>query len=203
MNFDEEPPIVDFKDPSFILQNLQIDKYYEQAKNYSTATRNNVVEAICYQVSFYVMCTLKAFEDSDLTPTILIYGTGVIGSRIVDSLVKCGCTPYLLVFVRDPEAYKKWTELGLRASTKLDVECRVDIVVMSSNLASFGQICRDIGKNVCPHTAFITSTFGLQRRRVYSILKLSSVFRTYFDISLFADKNPPQTSQILVPRGAC
>ena len=192
MDFDDQLPVIDFKDPNFILQNLKIEKNFEQAKNYSTATRNNVVEAICYQMCFYVMCTLKSFEDSDLTPMILVYGTGVIGSRIVDALVKYGCTPYMLIFVRDPEAYKKWTAMGLKSTTKLTADDRIDIVVMSSNLASFSQICRDIGSNVYPHTAFITSTFGLQRRRIYSILKLASVFRTYFDVSMFADNNPPK-----------
>jgi hypothetical protein len=146
--------------------------------------RSLAVEVICNQVLFLTMCALRAFCGVISAPRILIYGPGYVGGRVVDRLIEHGCAPMLRVFVRNALALHKWRAKSLKASdsiTKLLRAGTFEVVINCSNYASFVQFTRDMLGKVSPKTCVITASFGLQRSRLYQILKTPCVFRTFVE----------------------
>lgn len=92
----------DVKDPDFVLQNLDIcneDRIYNNPP-FTIRSKQRLAEIVASQVCFYVMCALKAFIGSEMAPSIVIIGTGTIGSAIIEALYGCGCQPYMYIYAR-------------------------------------------------------------------------------------------------------
>lgn len=163
--------------------------------------RARAVDAICDQVLFLTMCALRAFCGVISAPRVLIYGPGFVGGRVVDRLIEHGCGPMLRVFVRNALALHKWRAKGLKASDSIAKLLRAgtfEIVINCSNYASFVQFTRDLLGRVSPKTCLITASFGLQRSRLYQILKTPCVFRTFverIDVARYVpdSKSPPRS----------
>lgn len=172
---------VDFTSPEYILQNIRYQGNFESFDNFSSETRSRVIQNICDQVCFYIGCVLKSFRDVERAPTIWIYGAGFLGSCIIDSLCECGCKPLLKIFARDEMVIQSWKEKGIKAATKLKEGQFIDIVIICSNLASFSQFCRDMSDFVSPKTCIISTSFGLQRSRLFNIMRTPGIFRTYVE----------------------
>jgi hypothetical protein len=103
---------------------------------------------------------------------------------VVDRLIEHGCGPMLRIFVRNALALHKWRAKSLKASdsiTKLLRAGTFEVVINCSNYASFVQFTRDMLGKVSPKTCLITASFGLQRSRLYQILKTPCVFRTFVE----------------------
>jgi hypothetical protein len=172
---------VDFTSPDYILQNIKYEDNFETFDNFSSTVRARVIRNICDQVCFYVANVLKAFTESERLPTIWIYGAGYLGSSVIESLCECGCMPMLKIFARDEMVINLWREKGIKAVKRLKEGQFVDIMIICSNLASFSQFCRDISDFVSPKSCFITTVFGLQRCRLFNILRTPGIFRTFVE----------------------
>lgn len=172
---------VDFTSPDYILQNIQYEDNFETFENFSASMRARVIQNICDQVCFYIACILKSFTECERPPTIWIYGAGYLGSSVIESLCDCGCKPMLKIFARDEMVIKSWKERGIKAVKRLNEGQFIDIMIICSNLASFSQFCRDVSDFVSPKTCIITTVFGLQRCRLFNILRTPGIFRTFVE----------------------
>lgn len=175
-----------YLDPNFILQNLTIcstEKLYDQPP-FTIRAKQRIAEILSLQVVFYVMLCLKSFIGCDLPPTIVIIGTGTIGNAIIELLTACGCQPYLSIYSRSDVAAKQWRERGYKSHhhiSRLMKTVIADIVIFAFNLQSFPSVCRQIIDIVTPHTVCINAVFGLSRKRIYRVLRINTVFRTYVE----------------------
>lgn len=184
---DLEEDIVDYKSTDFILQNLNIPKYYD--KTDISQSREKVIETICDQMLFFVMCILKGYLKSVKSPKIYIFGAGYVGSCIIEVLRLHGCGPLLRIFVRNENSIQQWRNKGLKAVSKIKRSAVIDLIIVSSNLASFSALCKTFQTLVGPHTAVLTCTFGLQRRRIFHILNTPCVLRCFVEPQLKIDDN--------------
>ena len=103
------------------------------------------------------------------------------GSSVIESLCECGCKPLLKIFARDETAVKSWREKGFRAASQLQEGKFVDVMIICSNLSSFSQLCRDISDFVSPKTCLISTVFGLQRCRIFNVLRTPAIFRSFVE----------------------
>jgi hypothetical protein len=172
---------LDYTSPAFILQNINLEENFEVFENFSSDMRLRVIKNICDQVCFYVSCVLKAFLRSERAPSIVIYGAGFLGSTIINALAACGCRPFLRVFTRDKATIRIWQNQGIKASSKLKEGSFIDILILSSNLSSFVQFCRDLSSHISPKTFIISTVFGLRRKRLFNILGTPGIFKTFVE----------------------
>jgi hypothetical protein len=145
-------------------------------------SRKQLCKSVSLQVCFYVACALRSFIDKTRAPVLLVLGAGHSGSIVVEMLVKCGCAQFLRIHCRGDYSAKHWTAKKLQSDTSLEGLLqgqKADIVVLCSPLSSFSTIGRILRRYVAPNTFLISTTFGLTRRRICSVLHISSVFRTY------------------------
>jgi hypothetical protein len=115
-------------------------------------------------------------------PTIVIFGAGHSGSVLIDYLVECKLGPCLRIFARGDFATKHWSGKNLQSSSSLaDLlgHNKADIVVMCSGMSSFGSISRFLIPFVSRATFFISSCFGLSRKRIYNSIRTTNIFRTF------------------------
>ena len=174
------PNDIDFTSLSFILQNLQIgneDIYSDPTL--TITSRDYISRSTCLQICFYISLALKSFKRP---PIILLFGAGHTGSILVDHLVSFELNSYLRIFARGDYATKYWKGRKLHASSSLPEllkESKADIVIMCSGMSSFGFICRSLGPFVSRATFFISSCFGLSRKRIFNSLRTPNIFRTY------------------------
>ena len=179
-NNQEFPSEIDFTSRTFILQNLQLAKEDIYADPTLTITsRDYISRSTCLQICFYISLALKSFTRP---PIILLFGAGHTGSILVDHLVSFRLDSCLRIFARGDYATKYWKSKKLHASSSLPEllgENKADIVVMCSGMSSFGFICRSLIPFVSRATFFISSCFGLSRKRIFNSLRTPNVFRTY------------------------
>jgi hypothetical protein len=189
---------VDYKNPAFILQNLSSLKFDAIGTEPDLLMRNQTIKHICAQVCFYTMCALRAFQGVIKAPRILIYGAGVVGSKIIEHLVEHGCISMLRVYLRNEKAVEKWKHRGIKASdtiSKLLKAGTFEIVITTANAASFAQFTRDLFGKISSKTCVISAVFGLQRTRIYQLLKTPCVFRT------FTERSDVLTGQSIILNG--
>ena len=173
---------LDFTSPDFILRNIDHKKQFSEFNILNEECRERMIRTSCDQVCFYVLCALKSYELNGEIPTIVVYGgRGVMGTYIIDALIACGCKPFLLIFARDPEIAKKWVSSGVRSTVSFDVKSKIDILIYSSNIMSFNQMCRDVGRNLKSTTFVISAVFNLQRKRIYNLYHTPNIVRTYVE----------------------
>jgi hypothetical protein len=182
---------LDYTSPAFILQNINLEERFEVFENFSSDMRLRVIRNICDQVCFYVSCVLKAFLRSERAPSIVIYGAGFLGSTIINALAACGCRQFLRVFTRDKSTIRIWQNQGIKASSKLKDGSFIDILILSSNLSSFVQFCRDLSSHISPKTFIISTVFGLRRMRLFNILGTPGIYKTFVERKVAL---PPQES---------
>jgi len=185
---DVEP---NYLDPNFILQNLAIcstEKLYDQPP-FTIRAKQRLAEIVSLQAVFYTMLCLKAFIGCDMAPSIVIIGTGTIGTAIIDLLTKCGCQPYMYIYSRSDVAAKQWRDRGYKSHhiiSRLLRGVNADIFIFAFNLQSFPSVCRQIIDMVTPQSACINTIFGLNRKRILRVLRINTVYRTYVEAAVIS-----------------
>jgi hypothetical protein len=111
-------------------------------------------------------------------------GTGFIGSTILKQLIDNECKPLIRIYSRGDAQTQHWSHKQVKCGTSISKLLKnhpADIIIMNSELTSTNTICKQLLPHIKPYTFFITSTFGLQRTRLFSLLKIPTIFRTYQD----------------------
>lgn len=179
---DEEILNEDLASEEYILRNISLARDCFVDISNCLKSRREISALISQQVQFYVFLLLRGYDVLKRSPTILIFGSGQIGTRIVNDLCEVGCSQHLRIYTRGDEGSKYWKSRGLRASTSIPKLLNgefADIVIISSPLASFSAMARLLSPAVTLTSAVIFCTLGLQRRRLLSMLKCPTIFRTY------------------------
>lgn len=172
---------IDFKSPEFIFRNLTTLNIADEdiAEEENLRDRISTIGAILAQVCFYTLCTLRAYQG-------VIKAPGVVGTHIVNTLIQYGCGSMLRIYVRNNLQLGKWREKGIKASdavSKLLKAGTFEIVISTANAASFSQFTRDLFGKISPKTCIISAVFGIQRTRIYQLLKTPCVFRVFVERS--------------------
>jgi hypothetical protein len=191
---DDDNKFVNFQDPSFILKNIVYEDSFEVHSSFSIPARSNLIECMCDQICFYVMCAYRAHHLAALTsafsleeklkikpPGILVYGSGVVAECVLEALADMGCAPFIKVFSRDVASAKEWARKGYRSTVEMRTGYEIDILLICSNLCSFSQLCRDLSQFLTPKTFIISNVFCLQRKRMYNLFGTPGIVRTYVE----------------------
>jgi len=175
--------------PAALLQNLLIassDCFADSSHN--GAARHASAQVISSQIGFYVACLLRGFEARQIPtpPNIVVVGAGFIGGSVIELLMSNGLTPFLHVFCRGDMAAQRWRRRGLNSSPSLarlmkDCGGKADVFILCSGVSGFASVTKLVLPFLTPATFVITSTFGLQRKRIFSALQTRGVFRTYLE----------------------
>lgn len=180
---DEDDP----KLPQTMIMNLDIagKDIFDDETNLN-ASRIAASTVITQQVAFYVACALRGFYNRlvPAAPLILIYGGGLIGQRVVDSLVSMKCGEMLYIYTRGDLRAKYWRSKGLKSSpsmTRLLKGNKVDVVVLLAGMSSFQNMTKLLIPNMTRSTCVINAAYGLERRRFFALLRTPTVFRTYVE----------------------
>lgn len=186
MNQDEKED--DPNSPAFLLQNLNIavtDCFADSSHN--GAARHAAAKIISSQIAFYVACLLRGFESRPIPvpPVILVVGAGFIGTSVIELLMAHELTSFLHVFCRGDLSAQQWRRRGLKSSpsmTRLMKDSsKADIVILCPGLSAFTNTSKMLHHHITPATCIITSSFGLQRKRIHASLHTLGVFRTYIE----------------------
>jgi len=178
---------IDFSDPNMLLQNLKLSiPTLNDDKTYMLQGRKDVADVVSLQVMYYCYSALQCFLSRSLPPSILIFGDGFIGSRIIDELCSCGCSSFIKIYTRGDFSAKEWKARGLKSDSSLLTLLngqKPDIIIINTESSSFPAVCHIITSNHILSTgSFIISTsFGFQRKKVYNNLKIPSIFRTFVE----------------------
>ena len=175
--------------PAALLQNLLIassDCFADSSQN--GAARHASAQVISSQIGFYVACLLRGFEARQIPtpPNIVVVGAGFIGGNVIELLMSNGLTPFLHVFCRGDMAAQRWRRRGINSSPSLarlmkDCGGKADVFILCSGVSGFASVTKLVLPFLTPATFVITSTFGLQRKRIFSALQTRGVFRTYLE----------------------
>ncbi len=196
---DVEP---NFMDPNFILQNLNIcssEKLYNQPP-FTIRAKQRLADIVAQQAVFYTMLCLKAYIGCDMPPSIVIIGTGTIGNAIIELLTSCGCQPYMSIYARSDVAAKQWRDRGYRSHhiiQRLVGGMNPDIFIFAFNLQSFPSVCRQMIDVVTPQSACINCIFGLNRKRIFRVLRINTVFRTFVEASRISSRLEKQLDTLM------
>lgn len=184
---EEDEEEIDYADPAFILQNLSIS-----TPNFSADTtrllpgREELAGVICSQVRYYCYCAIDSFARNPRPVTILVIGEGFVGSRVINDLIRNGSKEMLRVCTRGDLTAEEWRARGIKADnniiTLLDGE-QPDIVIITVENASFTAVCKQLITNyvITESTFVISTTFGFQRRKLYTQLHTPHIFRTFIE----------------------
>ena len=180
---DEDDP----KLPETMMMNLDIaGKDIFDDKTNLNASRIAASTVISQQIAFYVACALRGFYNRlvPAAPLILIYGGGLIGQRVIDTLVSMKCGEMLYIYTRGDLRAKYWRSKGLKSSpsmTRLLKGNKVDVVVLLAGMSSFQNMTKLLIPNMTRSTCVINGAYGLERRRFFALLRTPTVFRTYVE----------------------
>ena len=168
--------------------------------------RKELSETICHQIIFYTFCLLQAYMHDTSPPSILVFGDGSIGCQVIEALGQAGCKALLRIYSRGELTTPEWKQRGYQVASNLSVLLggnKADIVIICSEYSSFQmvfQMLRDF-ELIVDKTAFITSTLGFQRKRLYYNFGVPTIFRTYVEpqktqksLKLKSFTSPPSTS---------
>lgn len=168
------------KSSTLILQNLRLaEKNLLSDPSRILASRDYISRSSCLQICFYLSLALKSFRRQ---PTILLFGAGHIGSKLIEHLLECRLGHCLRIFARDDSASKYWKARNIQSSNTLADLLRgstADIVIICSGVSSFASISQSLLPYISKATFIISSCFGLSRKRLFNFLKASSIFRTF------------------------
>ena len=168
------------KSSTLILQNLRLaEKDLLSDPSRILASRDYISRSSCLQICFYLSLALKSFRRQ---PTILLFGAGHIGSKLIEHLLECRLGHCLRIFARDDSASKHWKVRNIQSSNTLADLLRgstADIVIICSGVSSFASISQSLLPYISKATFIISSCFGLSRKRLFNFLKASSIFRTF------------------------
>lgn len=168
------------KSSTLILQNLRLaEKDLLSDPSGILASRDYISRSSCLQICFYLSLALKSFRRQ---PTILLFGAGHIGSKLIEHLLECGLGHCLQIFARDDSASKHWNVRNMQSSNSLADLLRgstADIVIICSGVSSFASISQSLLPYISKATFVISSCFGLSRKRLFNFLKATSIFRTF------------------------
>jgi len=118
-------------------------------------------------------------------PNIVVVGSGFIGSSVVDLLMSNGLSSFLHVFCRGDLQAQQWRRRGLKSSPSMarlmKDAGKADIVIICTGLSGFTNTVKLLLPFISPATAVITSSFGLQRKRIYAAMQTVGVLRTYLE----------------------
>jgi hypothetical protein len=178
---------IDYTNPEFILQNLSLaTPKYEDDTTFTLSGRNEVADIIAQQICFYVYCLLQVHTHRTTLPTILLFGDGFIGCRVISLLTEQGCQPLLRIYCRGEYGMNEWKNRGYQSSCnllKLMTNQKADIIIICSEYSSF-QLIYHMVKDcelISDTTGIITSTLGFQRKKLYYNFGVPTVFRTYVE----------------------
>jgi hypothetical protein len=202
--FADEDTEDDIKDPAFVLRNLDIagvDCFAD--KSNMNAARIAAAAIITQQICFYVSCVLHGYKNRQIpaAPSILIYGGGFIGKRVIEGLVDNKCGPMLYVYSRGDLKAKYWRSTGLKASPSLSrllKDNKADVVIILSGMSSFQNLTKQLIPHMTRTTCIIASSLGLERKRFFSLFRTPALFRTYVEAPSLVDqmaKNPMMATQ--------
>ena len=185
---------INYSDPSFIMKSIPFEDYFEVHDNFSMTARNNMIECMCDQICFYVLCAYRAHYLSKcetatsfasrvkmVPPSIVVYGSGTVAEYVLSALADVGCAPYIKVFCRDSKSAKQWAKRGFRSTVAIKDGYIIDILLICSNLCSFSQLCRDLCQYLTPKTFIISNVFCLQRKRMYNLFGTPGIVRTHIE----------------------
>ena len=168
------------KSPTNILQNLRLaERDLLSDPSLILASRDSISRSASLQICFYLSLAIKSFRRQ---PSILLFGAGHSGSRLIEYLLRYKLGHCLRLFARDDSATKYWNIRNIRSSSSLaDLlsGSKADIVIICSGISSFASICQSLFPYISKATFIISSCFGLSRKRIYNSLKTSSIFRTF------------------------
>ena len=168
------------KSSTLILQNLRLaEKELLSDTSRILASRDYISRSSCLQICFYLSLALKSFRRQ---PTILLFGAGHVGSKLIEHLLECRLGHCLRIFARDDSASKYWKARNIQSSNTLAELLRgstADIVIICSGVSSFASISQSLLPYISKATFIISSCFGLSRKRLFNYLKASSIFRTF------------------------
>eukprot|EP01040_Poterioochromonas_malhamensis_P008896 gene8896-9633_t len=184
---EEDLEKIDLTSPEFILQNLKLAQpKYEDDDTCTLLARKEIAIIISQQILFYVYCLLQAHVHSQNPPTILFFGDGYIGCKVIELLTEYDCGPLLRIYSRGEYSTNEWRSKGYAADSNLPAlmgTSKADIVIICSEYSSFQLIyhmLRDFHL-IGDTTGIITSTLGFQRKRLYYNFGVPTIFRTYVE----------------------
>jgi hypothetical protein len=168
------------KSPTYMLQNLRLaERDLLSDPSMILASRDRISRSASLQICFYLSLAIKSFRRQ---PTILLFGAGHSGSRLIEYLLRYKLGHCLRLFARDDSATKYWNVRNIRSSSSLAEllsGSKADIVIICSGISSFASISQSLFPYISKATFIISSCFGLSRKRIYNSLKTSSIFRTF------------------------
>lgn len=173
---------IDVTSLDFILQNLSVLDMSSLIKDEEAEERAEAVLLITAQVCFFVLSVLKAYQGVIKAPRILIYGPGYLGGSIINALIECGLSSLLRVYVRNSAAVAKWRDRNIKTSDSVSRLLKAgtfELVINCANASSFAQLTRDLQGKVTAKTCVISCSFGIQRNRIYQLLRMPCIFRTF------------------------
>jgi hypothetical protein len=163
-----------------MLQNLRLaERDLLSDPSLILALRDRISRSASLQICFYLSLAIKSFRRQ---PTILLFGAGHSGSRLIEYLLRYKLGHCLRLFARDDSAKKYWNVRNIRSSSSLaDLlsGSKADIVIICSGISSFASISQSLFPYISKATFIISSCFGLSRKRIYNAFKTSSIFRTF------------------------
>lgn len=180
-------------DPAYILRNLALSS--EEAMCDATHTlqcRNIAAEMIINQLMFYFYCVFKAYTlrtpdnvVTDNPPNVLIFGSGFIGSKIINRLCENRCGPLLKIYTRGDVTAKYWLSKGIKASNSIDKlipnEQSIDVIIMTTGSYTFQSMIKLLKPYINRDTALLYASFGLSAQRIYNCFTIPSIFRAYVE----------------------
>ena len=148
-NDDDDDDDEVYNTPSAITKNLYIAKDgIIKDESFGLVSRNILSKYISNQISFYVYCALRPFltssKQSVIPPTILMIGTGFIGSTILKQLIDNECKPLIRIYSRGDAQTQHWSHKQVKCGTSISKLLKnhpADIIIMNSELTSTNTIC--------------------------------------------------------------
>lgn len=200
MSKPEDEPLSDedidenVNDPSYILSNLDIaglDCFDDESC--MNAARLSAANIISQQMAYYVSCILHGFKHRQVpaAPNILVYGGGFVGKRVIETLVDNKCGSMLYVYSRGDLRAKYWRSAGLRSSpslTRLLKGEKVDVAIILSGMSAFQSLTKQLIPHMTRATCVLSSSLGLERKRIFALFRTPGVFRTYVEAATMVEQ---------------
>jgi hypothetical protein len=183
----EEGNNIDFANPRFILQNLSLAfPKYEDDQTHLLRGRSDVSDIVAKQVCFYCYCALQAFLYNEDMPTILVFGDGYMGTKVIYQLKEYDCAPLIRIFSRGEFSAKEWKKRGFASDTNLSrlmngqLPC---IVLFCSEYSSYHMIYHLLADHhmISDELFIISATLGFQRKKLFNNFTTPSIFRTFVE----------------------
>lgn len=194
---ESEEEEVSYADPKFVLQNLSITMpSYAEDKSNMLKAREELTEIVAYQIAFYTYCALQPLVNNSALPTILFFGDGYMGSRVLSLLNDMDCGPLLRVFSRGDIGARDWRDKGYISDSNLLALMKgqkPSIVIICSEYTSFQMLSHQLldFQLLEENTCVIYSTLGFQRKKLFYNFGTPGIFRTFVEPQRLVQANRP------------